>query len=50
MFHRFEHLSKYVVTRDYTIGGLIDMNVRRMTTCDLGMAHTFSRIPLHASE
>ena len=32
MFHRLEHLGEYVETRDYAIGGLIDMDVRRMST------------------
>jgi hypothetical protein len=32
MFHRLEHIGEYVVTRDYAIGGLIDMDVRRICT------------------
>ena len=32
MFYRLEHLGEYVVTRDYPIGGLVDMDVRRMST------------------
>ena len=31
MFHRFEHLGECVETRDYTIGRLIDLDVRRIS-------------------
>ena len=32
IFNRLEHLGEYVVTRDYAVGGLIDLDVRRMST------------------
>jgi hypothetical protein len=45
MFNRLEHLSEGVATRDYAIGRLIDLGVRRDLCMNLGMVRTSSRIP-----
>jgi len=34
MFDRLEHLSECVATRDYAIGRLIDLDVRRISTSE----------------